>query len=185
TASIQDTAFTLSGEDRGPATSEDTLRVRAEHAARIISIAAGGAGAVAAGGTSGGTGGSTAVAVAGSVSVNLISGDTSALFAHNTALLTAGDALVEAGDSASIIAAAGGLAFSFANGKQGSSTAVAAGVAVAYNSISGDAQAIVDDSTLSWADGGSGDLRVEATSGRTIEAYVLAAAAAGAIGTQG
>ncbi|HUU34053.1 MAG TPA: hypothetical protein VMW48_08300, partial [Vicinamibacterales bacterium] len=154
-ASVQDTAFMLSGSATGAATSEDTLRVSAINDARIFSLAAGGAGAVAAGGSSSGSSGSTsggdsstAVAVAGSVTLNFISGDTLALFTHNTAMLTAGDALVQASNTASIIAAAGGLAFSFAQGEEGSSIAVAAGVAFAFNSISGDAQAVVDGSTL-------------------------------------
>ena len=92
---------------------------------------------------------------------------------------------MQASNTATITAAAGGLALSFANGRQGSSTAVAAGVAIAYNAISGDAQAIVDNSTLTWANGVAGDLTVQATSAQAIQAYTLAAAAAVAGGAQG
>jgi hypothetical protein len=71
------------------------------------------------------------VSVAGSVSINVISGDTAALLQDSTVLLTTGDARVRAEDRSSIFAISGGLSVSVATGKQGSSTAVSAGVAVA------------------------------------------------------
>ena len=88
-------------------------------------------------------------------------------------------------DESSIFAIAGGLSLSVATGKQGSATAVSAGVAIAINLLDTDVSALIESNTTSWDAAGSGDLVVEAINTRDIGAYTLAGAVSVASGTQG
>ncbi len=184
-AEVQDTAVFLIGD----AIVENDFDVYALTTSDIFAIAAGGAGSIASGkpadGGGGGGGGSTAVSVAGSVAVNAITGDTTSALRNGSVELETGNARVLAEDNSSIFAIGGGLSLSVATGQQGSSTAVSAGIAIAINLLVTDVEAIIEGNTLSWADGGDGDLLVEALNHRDIGAFTLAGAVSVASGTQG
>ena len=88
-------------------------------------------------------------------------------------------------DASSIFAIGGGLSLSIATGKQGSSTAVSAGIAISVNRITSSTTALLEDGTVTWQNNSRGDLLVSANSAETIDAYTLAGAVSVASGTSG
>ena len=141
--------------------------------------------------------GSAAISVAGSVSLNEISGHTRARLLDSTVnMLTPespvpppmpprSEVFVLAGNGADIFAIAGSLSLSVASGKQGSSIAVSAGVALAVNDIQGDTEARIENATLDWEDIATGNLTVQVTSDNSIQAYTMAGAVSASVGLQG
>jgi hypothetical protein len=180
-AFVRDAAISLSDvplEDFVVETAERRFSLTADNAADIWALAAGGAGALADGGN--------AVVLAGSVALNSITGHTQARVTASDIGLLEGDALVRATDDSSIFTISGALALGIAKGGQsGGATAVAAGIALAFNEIQTDTEALVESSDFIWTDGASGGLTVEAESIGEIKAFTVAGAVSVALAKQG
>ncbi|MES2099191.1 MAG: hypothetical protein V4569_05175, partial [Pseudomonadota bacterium] len=180
-AFVRDATITLSDvplEDFVVESAKRRFSVTADSAGDIWALAAGGAGALADGGN--------AVVLAGSVALNSITGHTRAAVIDTDVDLLDGDALIHAGDQSSIFTIAGALALGIAKGSQSSGgQAVAAGIALAFNDIQTDTEALVDDSSFIWADGASGGLTIEAASTGEIKAFTVAGAVAVGLAKQG
>ena len=93
---------------------------------------------------------------------------------------------MRATDDAEIFAIAGGLAVGIAKGGQsGGATAVSGGIALAFNDIQTDTEALVESSELTWTAGTGGDLTIEADSSGDIKSFTVAGAVSAALAKQG